>query len=139
MNTKKIMVMCILSALSFPSLASTEKVAMAMEAAQTVCSTPNQYGSGSSLKISAQAKANVGRIIRQLAAADGNVNAEYVEGEWLGVRQEELASAMKDSNSCKSRVFSLVMQDFGGSGWQVSQPERNGQPYLSHTNGGHHQ
>ncbi|OOE67539.1 hypothetical protein BZG20_05830 [Salinivibrio sp. IB868] len=134
-NAIKFTLVCLLSASSFPSIASSQKVNMAIDAAQALCSTPHQFGSGSSLKLSAQAKADVGKIIRKLASANGNVNAEYIENEWLGVRQEELAKAMKDSNSCKSNIFTLVMQDFGGQGWSKSFQTSKKIPYISHPNG----
>ncbi|MCA4024034.1 hypothetical protein [Vibrio vulnificus] len=134
-NTMKFTLSCLLLVSSFSALASSEKVNMAIDAAQALCSTPNQFGSGSSLKLSAQAKADVGKIIRKLASANGNVNAEYVENEWLGVRQDELATAMKDSNSCKSNIFTLVMQDFGGQGWSRSSQNAKKRPYLNHPHG----
>ncbi|GGK50033.1 hypothetical protein [Aliivibrio fischeri] len=136
-STNRVAIVWMLSVSSFSSFASSDKVNMAMEAAQALCTTPQQFGNGTSLKISASAKANVGKIIRNLVSAESQVDAEYTEEDWLGVRQEELAEAMKNSNSCKSQVFTLVMQDFGGEGWQKNTKEQQKkQPYLSNPDGG---
>ena len=73
--------------------------------ANGLCNTPSLKGSSSSLELSGNAKAEVSKLLKQLAELKIEGAAKYQNAEYEGLLQKDLANSLKDSNTCKQKVF----------------------------------
>jgi hypothetical protein len=90
---------------------SSEKaVALIIDAAHQLCTTPPMQQNDQSLKWSAGASAKLSGVIRKLADLGIEGAFEYKSEKSQGVLQKDLATAIKDGNDCGLSVLTVLSQ-----------------------------
>ena len=70
-----------------------------------MCGNPPLSGNSSSVELTGSGKAELAKLVKQLADLKVEGTARYTNAEYQGLLQKDLASALKDSSSCKVKVF----------------------------------
>ncbi|WHI50320.1 hypothetical protein P3339_17980 [Microbulbifer sp. MLAF003] len=114
--------------------AGIELISELTAAANAICQSPSELGHYSKVHLSADANAKLKGVFKKLGDLSGDINSNVTKESWLGVRQKDLASAMKDANTCKVQVLSMLTKDINVS-ISLHQPVSNSVPHLNHENG----
>lgn len=112
MRTLRLHTLAIAALASSPSIGLAQDLDSAARAldliskfAASICNDVAAKGSSSSVELSGSAKAEVNKLVKQLADLKVEGAAKYQAAEYEGVLQKDLAVALKDSASCKQKVF----------------------------------
>lgn len=73
--------------------------------ASSICNDIKSAGAGNKLELSGTAKAEVSRLIRQLADLKVDGAAKYQFSSYENVLQADLAKALSDSATCKQKIY----------------------------------
>lgn len=73
--------------------------------AVTLCSQPPLRGETTSVELSAGAKVELARLLRYLVDIGVSGAAKYQRVEYSGLLQRDLATALRDANECRLRVY----------------------------------
>ena len=76
-----------------------------VDAAVKLCGTVKDSGSAKGVELSVGAKAELGGLLKQLTSLGVDVRGKYVDGQFSGVQQKDLAAAMKDNAKCRVDVL----------------------------------
>lgn len=79
-----------------------------LEATQVVCASVPLSGSSSTLALDGKAKAEVGDLIKRLTDLGIDGAAKFLDTNYSGVLQSELASLVRDGNECRFSVLKLL-------------------------------
>ena len=75
------------------------------ETAVNLCSNPQLSGSRTTTELSIGAKAEVAGLLKRLVAIGVSTGAKFQDERYVGLLQSDLLFAMRDSNTCRLRVF----------------------------------
>jgi hypothetical protein len=73
--------------------------------AERMCTRIPLRGSGESLRISAEARADLNQVLRQLADLGAQIDVAHETNEYSSVLRSELAASVDKSNECRIRVL----------------------------------
>lgn len=78
---------------------------MISEFAKNTCDAPPLTGSNTTVELNANGKAEVAKLIKQLAELNIEVAGKYQKSDYAGLLQKDLVAAMQDTRTCKQKVF----------------------------------
>lgn len=112
MKHRHIIVIIIASATSIAScfaqvdLATTEKILdIIARFSISICGNPDLKGSSKTAEAGVIAKAEVSKLVKQLAEIKLETAVKFQNSEYQGLLQQDLAPVLKDSRTCKQSVF----------------------------------
>ena|SRR5579864_132901 len=83
-----------------------------MEAADRICATVPIEGTGEHVELSLDAKAKLSGAIGRVVDAGIEGAAKYRSEAYMNALQQDLATALKNSNDCKLTVFKTLIRWF---------------------------
>jgi hypothetical protein len=94
-------------------LASGEQaLAMIARFANDICNKPDLRGNSRSVEVQGKAKAEVSRLVKQLADLNIEGAAKFGNTEYDGLLQTDLLPALQESTKCKERIFDDLKDRF---------------------------
>ena len=75
------------------------------ETIRVVCPEPKQGGKTRTTELSVEAKAEVSRLIKQLADLGFSAAGKYNNKEWEGILQTELSAQLSEASNCRLTVY----------------------------------
>jgi hypothetical protein len=77
--------------------------------ANSICITPSLEQHSNQVELSGEAKVKLDAVLKKIAGIDVGGAAKYVGKQSQGILQSDLAKAIKDSNDCKSSIFTVLL------------------------------
>jgi len=98
------------------------------DTAAKICNTIPTSGARDEVAVSGDVKAQLSGLLKRLGDLGISGTGQYTHDEYVGVVQEQLATALKNNSDCRLTVFmalqgKLIPQSNASSGWNMS-PEQ---------------
>lgn len=80
--------------------------------ANDICNKPDLKGKTSSVEVQGKAKAEVSKLVKQLADLQVEGAAKFANAEYEGLLQKDLLPALQNSTKCKEKIYNDLKDRF---------------------------